>query len=148
MFRVPATKELMAAYETALMRKSTPSPALLKRYGSKCEAAIYAAPTARFECAHTIGICARALTFPTEEMEACLDCVIAYMAQHPDEGVMYDGDAPGAHTCSSFSDSDWSMHSTTGWCIMYCNAAIAWASKRQHSASPYLRPRPRSWRRR
>jgi hypothetical protein len=134
-FRVPATKELMTAYETALMRESTPSPALLKRYGSKCGAAIYAAPTARFECAHTIGICARALTFPTEEMEACLDCVIAYMAQHPDEGVMYDSNAPGAHTCSSFSDSDWSMHSTTGWCIMYCNAAIAWASKRQHCIS-------------
>jgi hypothetical protein len=96
---------------------------------------IYAAPTARFECAQAIGICARALTFPTKEMDACADRVIAYMAQHPDHGLTYDGNARNASICDSHSDSDWSMHSTTGWCIMYANAAIAWASKRQHCIS-------------
>jgi hypothetical protein len=132
LYHTPATKELTAAYETALLRADMPSMEFLKSYGSKVGAMIYAAPTARFDCAQAIGICARALTFPTVEMDACADRIIAYMAQHADDGVTYDGNAVGAEVCDSYSDSDWGIHSTTGWCIVYANAAIAWASKRQH----------------
>eukprot|EP00966_Prymnesium_polylepis_P335474 7390834-Prymnesium_polylepis.1 len=68
-YDVPSTKALFKAYETALKREHTPSAALSSSYASKVGAMIFAAPAARFECAYSIGICARCLTFPTPEMD-------------------------------------------------------------------------------
>eukprot|EP00966_Prymnesium_polylepis_P207252 4800293-Prymnesium_polylepis.1 len=48
---------------------------------------IYAAPAVRFECAYSIDICARCLTFPTPEMDELADRIICYMAQHPDDAT-------------------------------------------------------------
>ena len=95
-YTTPSTKELFKSYETALKREHTPSPALASSYASKVGAMIFAAPAARFECAYSIGICARCLTFPTEEMDAHADRIICYMAQHAENGVVYDADAPEA----------------------------------------------------
>ena len=133
-YATPSTKELVTSYEKALLREETPSPELLKSYGSKCGAAIFAAPAARYDCAYTIGVCARCITFPTAEMDAHLDRCIAFMAQRPDVGIRFDGTAPGADRFHCYSDSDWgTSHSTAGWCAMYGNATVGYASKRQHS---------------
>ena len=118
----------------ALRREHAPSKQLLSSYASKVGAMIYAAPAARFECAYSIGICARCLTFPTPEMDELADRVICYMAQHPGDGMMYDGTVDGSDVFKCYSDSDWgTAHSTTGWCAVYGNATVAYASKRQHS---------------
>eukprot|EP00966_Prymnesium_polylepis_P250797 5799143-Prymnesium_polylepis.2 len=135
-YAVPSTKALFKAYETALKREHTPPAALCSSYASKVGAMIFAAPAARFECAYSIGICARCLTFPTPEMDECADRIICYMAQHADDGITFDGTAPGASVFKAFSDSDWcTAHSTSGWCALYGNAAVAYASKRQHSVA-------------
>ena len=55
-YHVPCTKELFSSYERALLREQTPAPELLKSYGSKVGAMIFAAPAARFECAYGIGM--------------------------------------------------------------------------------------------
>jgi hypothetical protein len=56
------------------------------------------------------------------------------MAQHADDGMTYDGSVSGSNEFRCFSDSDWcTAHSTTGWCAVYGNAAVAYASRRQHS---------------
>eukprot|EP00966_Prymnesium_polylepis_P317663 7339140-Prymnesium_polylepis.1 len=56
------------------------------------------------------------------------------MAQHSSDGMTFNGDAPGADQFRAFSDSDWcTAHSTTGWCALYGNATVAYASKRQLS---------------
>eukprot|EP00966_Prymnesium_polylepis_P100298 2323240-Prymnesium_polylepis.1 len=70
-YDVPSTKALFKAYETAMKREHTPAAALCSSYASKVGAMIFAAPAARFECAYSIGICARCLTFPTPEMDEC-----------------------------------------------------------------------------
>jgi hypothetical protein len=104
----------MRAYESALQRKDTLPPERQKEYASKVGAMIFAAPAARFDCAYSIGVCARCLTFPTAEMDQHADRIIAYMAQHADDGLRYDGTAPGADTFSVYSDSDCvSIHRTT-----------------------------------
>eukprot|EP00966_Prymnesium_polylepis_P043446 1007802-Prymnesium_polylepis.1 len=69
-------------------------------------------------------------------MDECADRIICYMAQHADGGITFDGTAPGADVFKAFSDSDWcTAHSTTGWCALYGNATVAYASKRQHSVA-------------
>ena len=135
-YHVPATKDLFASYERALKRDDTLSPERQKEYASKVGAMIFAAPAARFDCAYSIGICARCLTFPTAEMDQSADRIIAFMAQHAVSGLHYDGTAPGADTFSVYSDSDWAVgHSTTGWCATYGNAAVGYGSKRQQSVA-------------
>ena len=135
-YHVPCTKELFSSYERALLREQQPSPELLKTYGSKVGAMIFAAPAARFECAYGIGICARCITFPTAEMDAHADRIIAYMAQHADDGISFDGTRADASTFTFYSDSDWNVgHSTTGWCATYGGATVGYGSKRQHSVA-------------
>jgi hypothetical protein len=111
-YTTPSTKALLAAYETALKREHAPDPKLLKSCASKVGAMIYAAPAARFECAYSIGICVRCLTFPTPEMDELADRIICYMAQYPDGGMTYDGSTPGSDTFKCFSDSDCLVHSS------------------------------------
>eukprot|EP00966_Prymnesium_polylepis_P135770 3138112-Prymnesium_polylepis.1 len=67
---------------------------------------MYAAPAARFEGAYSIGMCACCLTFPTTEMDELADRIICYMAQHPEDGMTYDGSAPWSDVFRCFSDSD------------------------------------------
>eukprot|EP00965_Chrysotila_dentata_P140474 4644011-Pleurochrysis_carterae.AAC.1 len=50
---------------------------------------IYAPPCGRPGESFTIYILARALTFPTQEMDDHANRVLAYMAQHADEGIEF-----------------------------------------------------------
>lgn len=98
-------------------------------------ALIYAVPACRVDCAYAIGILARCLTYPTAEMDAAADRVLVYLAQHADDGVVFDSNATAPHL-HAYSDSDWSVeHSTSGWAIMFGGAAIGYGSKRQHSVA-------------
>ena len=110
-----------------------PSADLIKRYGGKVGALIYTSPTTRVDTCCAIGRLARALTFPTPELEQLADNVIVYMAQHASEGITFDGNADGASVLRGYSDSDWAVgHSTTGWACVLAGASFAFASKRQH----------------
>ena len=106
---------------------------LRETYASKVGALIYVVPVCRVDCALTIGILARCLTFPTEAMDRAADRCLVFLAQHPDTGITYNGNAerPELH---AYSDSNWTIgHSTSGWGILYCGAVIGYGSKRQQS---------------
>ena len=135
-FDVPATDELKAAYEEARSRDTNGGVGQLTgeakiKYMSKCGAAIYCCPAARVGESYCVGVCARCLTFPTERMDACLDRVIAYMAQNPNVAVRYDGSST---TLVGYSDSDWDVtNSTSAHVSTFGGGPVGWASKRQHS---------------
>ena len=104
-----------------------------KRYASRVGKLIFVVPSSRVDCAYAIGMCARCLTFPTDEMEACVDRITVYLAQNESVGVNYSADAvkPELH---AYSDSDWQVtHSTTGFAVMLAGAAVSYSSKRQQS---------------
>eukprot|EP00965_Chrysotila_dentata_P083204 2745519-Pleurochrysis_carterae.AAC.1 len=62
-------------------------------------------------------------------MDAHADRVLAYMAQNAHDGIEFKTD--GDRQLVAYSDSDWAVsHSTTGFCITYGGAAIAYGSKR------------------
>eukprot|EP00965_Chrysotila_dentata_P170386 5624131-Pleurochrysis_carterae.AAC.1 len=92
---------------------------------------IYAPPCGRPGEAYSIGILARALTFPTTEMDEHANRVLAYIAQNADEGIEF---KPGGKVeLIAYSDTDWAVaHSTTGFCVTFGGAAISYGSKRQH----------------
>ena len=128
----PADALLRQAYERAQLREVAPTPAFLKSYGGKVGALIYAAPCARPEVAQAINLCARALTFPTEEMDRMADRIMLYLAHHSKLGITYDPSVANAGQLVAYSDSDWAVgHSTTGFILMLCGAAIVYSSKRQ-----------------
>ena len=135
-FNVPSDKTLVASYEQALEARrnnATIDLKLRESYASKVGALIYVVPVCRVDCAYTIGMLARCLTFPTEDMDKAADRCLVFLAQHPHVGITYDANTaqPELHT---YSDSNWSIgHSTSGWCILYCGAVIGYGSKRQQS---------------
>ena len=90
-------------------------------------------PVCRVDCALTIGMLARCLTFPTETMNAAANRCLAFLAQHPESGLTYDASSVRTEF-HAYSDSNWTTgHSTSGWAIMYGGAAIGYGSKRQQS---------------
>ena len=135
-FKVPSDRELVVSYELALEARRNNSPVdvqLRETYASKVGALIYVVPVCRVDCALTIGILARCLTFSTEAMDRAADGCLVFLAQHPDTGITYNGNAerPELH---AYSDSNWTIgHSTSGWGILYCGAVIGYGSKRQQS---------------
>ena len=135
-FDVPCDKSIVQHYEDALSRRRSGSMAdkvFQAAYASKVGALIYVVPVCRVDCAFTIGMLARCLTFPTPDMDAAADRCLVYLAQHPDQGVTFDASAPRPEL-HAFSDSNWSIgHSTSGWAILYCGAVIGYGSKRQQS---------------
>ena len=129
----PCTPDLIRLYEDALDRRANIDPTLAKSYPVKVGKLIYAMPASRVDCCFTIGVLARCLTFPTPEMDAAADRCLVYLAQHADAGPTYDPSA-SHRPLEAYCDSDWCVsHSTSGWCILYCGAVVAYGSKRQHS---------------
>ena len=128
----PGKEGLLKAYETALKREHTVSTEQRLAYQGKVGALIYTTPCARPDAAYTIGRLSRALTFPTPELEAAADHAMLYLAQHADDGLIYDGDAPDSAILKGYCDSDWTVgHSTTGYAIFLAGAVIGHSSKRQ-----------------
>jgi hypothetical protein len=79
---VPATDALLKAYDEAVKREHTPTPAEIKVYGGKVGALIYTSPCVRVDACCAIGRLSRALTFPTPELEALADQTMLYLAQN------------------------------------------------------------------
>ena len=81
---------------------------------------------------HAVGIHARALTFPTEELFVTALRVLVYMGQSATLGITYSKHAPDGHRLVAWSDSDWSSRrSTTGSTIQLAGGSIDAKSKRQ-----------------
>eukprot|EP00965_Chrysotila_dentata_P161247 5324762-Pleurochrysis_carterae.AAC.1 len=122
-FETPSTPQLVKDYEIAVRKE---------HYVEGAQ--IYATPCGRPGEAFTIGILARALAFPTIEMDEHANRVLAYMAQNVDGDIEF---KPGGRAeLVAYSDSDWAVaHSTTGFCVTYGGVAIFFGSKRQHCIS-------------
>ena len=127
----PCTDSIQKDYEAALESRHDVDPALRERYPRVVGKAVYAMPACRVDCAYAIGMCTRCLTFPTQAMMAQCERCIVYMAQRAKQGVTFN--ATGARTdCHAYSDSDWQVgSSTSGWCIKYAGAVVAYGSRRQ-----------------
>jgi hypothetical protein len=135
-YTIPADDNLLKCYEDALLRKHEPSTELMQRFGSLVGALIYAVPCGRPDVAYAVGVCARALTFPTEEMYACAVRVLVFLIHTKREGTTLSGNAPDASRLRAYSDADWHVtHSTTGWAAVLAGGAVAYGSKRQHCIS-------------
>ena len=136
LFDTPCEKNLVKHYEEAAAARRDGvaiNESLRESYASKVGAMIYVVPVCRVDCALAIGLLARCLTFPSTAMDDAADRILAYLAQHPNDGITYDANAtrPELH---AYSDSNWSTsHSTSGWAILYCGAVIGYGSKRQQS---------------
>ena len=91
-YDTPSDATLTQAYEAALdaKRKGVEVGFALKEvYASKVGALIYVVPVCRVDCALTIGMLARCLTFPTETMNAAANRCLAFLAQHSRSPTTY-----------------------------------------------------------
>ena len=136
-YKTPSDKTLVSDYESAFSARletlASASKEFVTNYASKVGALIYVVPTCRVDCAFTIGVLARCLTFPTPEMDAAAVRCLVYLARNSELGVTYDANSANAGL-HGYSDSNWTVgHSTSGWAILYAGAVIGYGSKRQQS---------------
>ena len=78
------------------------------RYASRVGKLIFVVPSSHVDYTYAIGMCARCLTFPTDDMEACVDRITVYLAQNESVGasLQYSADVakPELHAYS-----DWAL---------------------------------------
>lgn len=134
---IPCDDNLLKAYERAIESKALGGPCdpmLLKTYGTKVGSLIYLVPTARCDVAATIGILARCLTFPTEEMDREADRCLRYLYSTADLGIAFDGSKGSTRT--AYSDSDWAVrHSTLHYWVL---PDACWGTDRLWQQAPAL----------
>ena len=129
----PCSMNLTKLYEDAVTRRHDVDSDLRASFAKKCGAVIYCLPSCRVDCAFTIGMCARCLTYPTPEIDAELDRCLIYLYQTRTRGLTF---SPAGGELEAMTDSDWTEnHSTNGYCIRLGGAVVAYASKRQHSTA-------------
>jgi hypothetical protein len=94
-------------------------------------------PTARPDCLYPTGICARAYTFPTEELYGCGIRVLVYTAQTRGVGIRFESATyEDSHKLKAASDSDWQItHSTSGGCIRLAGGCCLAVSRKQDCAT-------------
>ena len=126
----PYVKELPAHVLDAVTDGSPKvSAADHKRYRSLTGALIYLAVCTRPDVAYAVGMLSRAMHCPTDELMADAERVLCYLLLHADVGLTYNA---GMKDPLAMADSDWATRrSTSGWLVMWHNAAITWGSKQQ-----------------
>ena len=131
-YETPSAGNLNTLYEAAARREHVCETSMQKAYASEVGALIYALPTCRIDAAHDIAKCARALSFPTLELKEAADRILVYLAQHPDDGLVFDDAHVSEPVLDAYSDSDWAVtHSTTGWVVRFAGMPISYNSSRQ-----------------
>eukprot|EP00965_Chrysotila_dentata_P160468 5298245-Pleurochrysis_carterae.AAC.1 len=103
-FDTLSSPQLVKNYKIAAQKEHHVDPAFQKKYQSNVGALIYSPPCRRPGKSLTIGILARALTFPTPEMDEHANRVLAYMAQTAEAGIEFK--KGGLAELAAYSDSD------------------------------------------
>ena len=86
----------------------------------------------RPDISHSVNICARCLTFPTQAMYDHAVGILVYLGRTPELGLTYSKYCENGQL-TAYADSDWNVkRSTTGVVIMFGGAAIGYISRRQH----------------
>ena len=124
---------LMEQYETARRTAGQPvDPKLQKAYRSIVGKLQYAACTGRPDVLFAVGICGRALTFPSRELLDSATRIAVYLVRSATLGLHYSGHAPNATELVAWSDSDWSaQHSTSGGDQQLAGATVGSVSRKQ-----------------
>lgn len=117
-------------------RSTDPTPhSLLKAYQSLIGALMYAATSSRPDVAYAVGMLARAMTFPNEELRKCALRIVTYLAGTAELGLTFRfrGPSKGVDAgLSAYSDSDWATESSTsGVFIRFNGTPVVWISRRQ-----------------
>jgi len=128
----PADDTLVKAHAAAVARKEKAPAELEKRYASLV-GALQHVTKYRPEICAALGLCGQCLTFPTEELYACAERILVYLARTPKVGTTFTGKGDGANVLQAYADSNWTeARSTTGYTIMLGNANVCAGSRRQH----------------
>lgn len=129
----PCTPELAQHVADAQASDDPVEPGLRTSYASLVGALLYAACHTRPDIAYAVGMLSRVLAKPTPALMTEAERVLGYLHFHKDVGLRY---SPGDSTLRAFSDSDWAVrHSTSGWVVMFQEAAISYGSKKQKSVA-------------
>jgi hypothetical protein len=104
-------------------------PHLVKPFQERIGSLMYATTSTRCDIAYPVHQLCKCLAKPTPELMEEADRVIAYLARHRSVGITFD---PGPTDLHAFSDASWEVrNSTSGWVVMWGNAALSWGSRKQ-----------------
>jgi hypothetical protein len=104
-------------------------PHLVKPFQERVGSLMYATTSTRCDIAYPVHQLCKCLAKPTPELMEEADRIIAYLARHRSVGITFDSGQTDLH---AFSDASWEIrNSTSGWVVMWGNAALSWGSRKQ-----------------
>ncbi|MDA0878653.1 MAG: reverse transcriptase domain-containing protein [archaeon] len=132
---LPFSKNFESRVEAALEGSTPSSPAfphLVRPFQERLGSLMYLCRCARCDVAFPVHRLAQAMSRPTPELMDEIDHVLVYLRATKALGITYSAGAGDAFR--GMSDASWLVrNSTSGRVMLWGNAALAWASRRQDS---------------
>ena len=130
---LPYSKKFEARLIAALAGSTPHKPAypeLVKPCQERIGSLMYLCRSTRPDICFPVHQLAQAMSRPTPEIMDELDHIFVYLARHRDVGITY---SPIVDEFRGLSDASWEVrNSTSGRLMLWCAAAISWASKKQN----------------
>ena len=132
---LPFSKDFERRVEEAVEGSTAANPAhprLVKPFQERIGSLMYLCRCTRCDVAFPVHRLAQAMSRPTPELMDEIDHILVYLASTRDLGITYSPLATDAFRGQS--DASWLVrNSTSGRVMLWCDAALAWASRRQDS---------------
>jgi len=129
---LPYSDQIHALVESALLAKEERGvqyPELITPFQQRCGSYLYLVTATRPDIAYPVCHLCRAMACPTPELLAEFDRLAAYLHFNAGLGLTFDS---RPHPLECFADASWETRfSTSGWLVMWQNAAISWGSAKQ-----------------
>ena len=128
---VPFSKDLRQNLLDALSQPVGSHPELVQPFQQVVGCLMYAATSSRPDVAYVTHQLCKCLQKPTPALMEETRHVLSYLARNASVGLTF-----SAKQCrlAGFSDASWEVkHSTSGWTVLWGNAALVWGSRKQKS---------------
>ena len=134
---LPYSSTLLQNVEKAIALPTSDGPAypdLVKPMQCRIGALMYSSGSCRPDIAYPVHQLARCMARPTPEALSECDFVLNYLGATRELGITYSSSP--TDTLSAMADASWEVkNSTSGWCLSWQDASLAYGSRKQHCVS-------------
>ena len=128
---LPYSGDFLPRVVNALAQDAGAHPELVKPFQERVGCLMYAATSTRPDITYMVHKLCTCLQKPTPELMREVDHLLSYLARHSAVGLTF---TKQASKLLGFADASWeTRHSTSGWVVLWQQAALAWGSRRQKS---------------
>ena len=126
---LPYSGEFLSRVNEALSQVSATYPELVTAMQQRIGCLMYAATSTRPDIAYAVHQLCKCMQKPTPDLMKEIDHLLSYLSRNASLGLTYTREHA---RLAGFSDASWEVaSSTSGWFVLWQNAALVWGSRKQ-----------------